>query len=210
MLSKLGFLVENASGGEEALGKVKTFAPDLILLNTLMPGMSGWELTRLLKQDFHYRGISIIMFSALDDVKEKVEGFALGVDDYITKPFNFSEVLARIKAALRNRELLGQIAARESCLSAAEALNAEVRRGLAGMVNTLDEIDEAIAGAGRERVMGNSGELEKWLGILAEKSREARERAAALDSRIEKTLAEWDNLKKSERVIPVVESGVPA
>jgi len=76
-------------------------------------------------------------------------------------------------------------------------------------VKTLDEIDGAIAGAGRERGAGNSGELEKWLGLLAEKNREARERAAALDSRVEKTLAEWDNLKKSERVIPVVESGVP-
>src|SRR5215510_918539 len=113
MLSKLGFTVEKAKDGEEALERVKKFFPDIILLDNVMPNMSGWEVTKILKSDTKYREIPIIMFSALDDVKDKVEGFELGVDDYITKPFNFSEVLARIRAVLRNRELYAQIEVRE-------------------------------------------------------------------------------------------------
>jgi len=104
MLSKLGFIVQRAGDGVEALEKVRQFKPDLILLDNIMPRMSGWELTRLLKGDPLYQDIPIIMFSALDDVKDKVDALELGVDDYITKPFNFSEVLARVRAALRRSE----------------------------------------------------------------------------------------------------------
>ena len=118
-LSKLGFTVERASDGVEALEKVKRFFPDIILLDNIMPEMSGWEVTKTLKNDPKYMEIPIIMFSAIDDVKVKVEGFELGIDDYITKPFNFSEVLARIRAVLRSRELYAQIVARESRLSLA-------------------------------------------------------------------------------------------
>ncbi|MDR1894481.1 MAG: response regulator [Spirochaetales bacterium] len=108
MLSRLGFEVILASGGEEALEKITESRPDLIMVDNLMRGLSGWELTRLLKQDRNYRAyrdIPIIMFSALDSVKDKIEGFELGVEDYITKPYNFSEVLARIRSALRRREM---------------------------------------------------------------------------------------------------------
>ncbi len=120
MLSKLGFVIEKAENGIEALNTVKSFSPDLIILDNIMPKMSGWEVTKTLKNSSEYSqysDIPIIMFSAMDDVKDKVEGFELGVDDYITKPYNFSEVLARIRAVLRNRELFAQIAARESRLA---------------------------------------------------------------------------------------------
>ena len=113
MLSKLGFSVDKAKDGVEAMEKTKKFFPDLILLDNIMPRMSGWEFTKLLKSDPKYKDIPIIMFSALDDVKDKVTSFELGIDDYITKPFNFSEVLARIRAALRNSELYAQIVVRE-------------------------------------------------------------------------------------------------
>ena len=122
MLSKLGFEVSEASDGLDALDKLEEFTPDVILLDNLMPNMSGWELTKTLKADDRYRNIPIIMFSALDDVKDKVAGFELGVDDYITKPFNFSEVLARIRAQLRNRGLFAQMAMREERLALAEGL----------------------------------------------------------------------------------------
>lgn len=108
MLGKLGFEVDLAENGIIALEKISEFKPDLILLDNVMPRMSGWQVTRLLKQDpeyAEYRDISIIMFSAMDDVRDKIEGFELGVDDYITKPFNFSEVIARIRAVLKNREI---------------------------------------------------------------------------------------------------------
>ncbi len=126
MLTKLGFEVARASDGEEALLAVEEQDPDLIVLDNIMPKLSGWEVTRILKQDERYApysGIPIIMFSAMDDVKDKIEGFELGVEDYITKPFNFSEVLARIKAVLRNHELSQQVVQRERRIALIESLN---------------------------------------------------------------------------------------
>jgi DNA-binding response OmpR family regulator len=126
MLSKLGFVVEKANDGEEALVKVVETDPDLILLDNIMPRLSGWEVTKKLKQDKEfrrYRQTPIIMFSALDEVRDKIEGLELGVDDYITKPFNFSEVLARIRVVLRNRELSKQVSRRERRLAVIESLN---------------------------------------------------------------------------------------
>jgi DNA-binding response OmpR family regulator len=126
MLSKLGFEVEKANDGEEALAKVVETDPDLILLDNIMPKLSGWEVTKKLKQDKEfrrYRQTPIIMFSALDEVRDKIEGLELGVDDYITKPFNFSEVLARIRVVLRNRELSKQVNRRERRLAVIESLN---------------------------------------------------------------------------------------
>ena len=98
MLSKLGFVVEKCDNGSEVIEKVKKFHPDLIILDNIMPGMSGREITKILKNDPNFKNISIIILSALDDVKDKVAGFEAGADDYITKPFNFTEVLARINA----------------------------------------------------------------------------------------------------------------
>ena len=71
MLSKLGFVVEKAANGQEALEKVREFTPDLIMLDNIMPKMSGWEVTRILKNDPEYaewRDVPIIMFSEMDDV----------------------------------------------------------------------------------------------------------------------------------------------
>ena len=70
MLSKLGFVVEQANDGLDALNKLKKFHPNLILLDNIMPKMSGWELTKTLKSDSKFQDIPIIMFSALDDVKD--------------------------------------------------------------------------------------------------------------------------------------------
>ena len=126
MLSKLGFQVEKAVDGEEALEKVQATNPDLIILDNIMPKLSGWEVTRMLKHDAayrRYRNTPIIMFSAMNEVKDRIEGFEQGVDDYITKPFNFTEVLARIRAVLRSRELSRQLARREKRIAVVESLN---------------------------------------------------------------------------------------
>ena len=207
MLSKLGFAVEKAEDGVEALEKVKRFFPDIILLDNIMPRMSGWELTRILKNDAKYKEIPIIMFSALDDVKDKVEGFELGVDDYITKPYNFSEVLARIRAVLRNRALYAQIVVRESRLSLAEELSADMKRNLLDFVKSIDELDAAIA------VMssGDDAGSEKRANLLlavSENSKKVRKHVAELDARIEKTITEWEHLKKDEIGLPMLENQI--
>jgi DNA-binding response OmpR family regulator len=208
MLSKLGFIVEKANDGVEALEKVKRFYPDLIILDNIMPRMSGWEVTKTLKNDSKYWEIPIIMFSALDDVKDKVEGFELGVDDYITKPFNFSEVLARIRAVLRNRELFAQIAVRESRLSMAEELNTDMKVNMVDFVKSIDEMDAAIAMVSQGGEGVDKDTLPHLLEAITEKTQEIRKRAAGLDARIEKTILEWEDLKKNEIGLTVLKKQI--
>ena len=205
MLSKLGFAVEKATDGKEALEKVKRFLPDLVLLDNIMPNMTGWEVTKIMKNDPKYRDIPIIMFSALDDVKDKIEGFELGVDDYITKPYNFSEVLARIRAVLRNRELYAQIVVRESRLSLAEELSSDIKNNLMNFVKSIDELDSAINSLSLKK---EDKEQEKLFLAVSEKSGKVRKHVAELDARIEKTIAEWDKLKKSEIVLSMLEDQI--
>lgn len=208
MLSKLGFTVEEAADGLEALEKVKKFHPNLILLDNVMPKMTGWEVTKILKGDPKYRDIPIIMFSALDDVKDKVTGFELGVDDYITKPFNFSEVLARIKATLRNRELFAQIAVRESRLSLAEELNQDMKKNLADFVNSIDDLDAAIALIVQDGEQKNQKNMPEMVTVITQKTQNVRKHIAELDARIEKTILEWDDLKKNEIGLSVLETQI--
>jgi len=211
MLSKLGFVVEKCDNGPDVLEKVKKFHPDLIILDNIMPGMTGLEVTKILKKDQNYKDISIIMLSALDDVKDKVAGFEAGADDYITKPFNFTEVLARINAVLRNRALIDQIKVRETRLALAEDLNRDLKENLSVFIGNIDELDKAIAiicetaakdeNFNRETIINN-------IKPVSEKIVSVRKHIAALDARIEKTINEWDNLKKEEIGLPVLETQI--
>jgi CheY-like chemotaxis protein len=203
MLSKLGFSVERAENGFTALEKVKWFFPDLILLDNIMPKMSGWELTRILKEDIKLREIPIIMLSGLADVKDKVEGFELGIDDYITKPFNFSEVLARIRAVLRNREFFAQIVVRETRLGMAEALNTDLKQGVAEFHRGMDELDRRIVALENGSLKGDA-----LLSGLKDQSERVRKSVAELDVRIEKTTSEWADLKKGEIGIQALEKQI--
>jgi DNA-binding response OmpR family regulator len=208
MLSKLGFTVEKAEDGKEALEKVKRFYPDLIMLDNIMPKMSGWEVTKTLKADPKFSGIPIIMFSALDDVKDKVEGFELGVDDYITKPFNFSEVLARIRAVLRNRELFSQIAVRESRLNLAEELSVDMKTNVADFIKSMDELDTAIALVSRSGEAIDENTLPRLLELIKDKTSVVRKNIAELDARIERTISEWEELKKNEIGLRALETQI--
>jgi len=208
MLSKLGFIVEEADDGIDALEKLTRFQPDLILLDNIMPRMSGFELTKHLKEDPKYQEIPIIMFSALGDVKDKLTGFELGVDDYITKPFNFSEVLARIKAVLRNRELFAQIVVRESRLNLAEALSHDMKQNLSDFAKNINDLDSAVALISSNGEVTDHEALIKLTGAIQEKTGEIRKRIAELDARIEKTILEWEALKKNEIGLSTLESQI--
>jgi DNA-binding response OmpR family regulator len=211
MLSKLGFVVEKCDKGPEVLEKVRKFMPDLIILDNIMPGMTGREITKTLKNDPILRNISVIILSALDDVKDKVAGFEAGADDYITKPFNFSEVLARINAVLRNRELFDQIKVRETRLALAEELNRHLKENLSIFIGSIDELDRAIATICENTANGESFSQETLihhLNPVSEKILSVRKHIAALDARIEKTINEWDSLKKDEIGLSVLENQV--
>ncbi|MDR2518169.1 MAG: response regulator transcription factor [Spirochaetaceae bacterium] len=191
MLSKLGFVVEKANDGVEALEKIKKFYPDLIMLDNIMPRMSGWELTKTLKGNPKYKEIPIIMFSALDDVKDKVESFELGVDDYITKPFNFSEVLARIRVVLRNREP----PARESPSKLTEILNTD---NFAAFIKSLDELDAALEAFSFDEPPLEKERLFHVSEILKKKIAPVRQRIRELHERIQKAASAEESFQAAE------------
>ena len=215
MLTKLGFEVARASDGEEALDAVREHHPDLIVLDNIMPKLSGWEVTRILKQDEQYAdyaGVPIIMFSAMDDVKDKIEGFELGVEDYITKPFNFSEVLARIKAVLRHHELSELVIQRERRIALTESLNHSLvyftrhlkepmlsLRRAAETVNRDDRssIDEFIDRVQEDitQTIASLVGLEDEISELTRRGNEIRESEITLDDLEEKYEKHLQNLK---------------
>lgn len=97
-LSKEGFLPVIASDGETALERFATEKPDLVLLDIMMPRLDGWQVCRRIRKDSQ---CPIIMLTAKGELFDKVLGLELGADDYIVKPFEAKEVIARIKAVLR-------------------------------------------------------------------------------------------------------------
>ena len=105
ILTKQGYRVRPASGGGLALQSVAARLPDLILLDVKMPGMDGYQVCQRLKADEHSRHVPVIFISASSETSEKVKGFNAGGVDYVTKPVEPEEVLARVRTHLRLREL---------------------------------------------------------------------------------------------------------
>ena len=104
-LSKAGYRVRVASDGESALEQLQYSPPDLVLLDVMMPGMDGFETCRRLRQLPELEQLPIVFMTALSDIHDKVRAFAAGADDYITKPFQHEEVLARVRVHIARREL---------------------------------------------------------------------------------------------------------
>lgn len=100
-LEQAGMSVQTAANAHEALLSVNQQRPDIILLDWMMPGVSGLELTRRLRRDSYTEDIPIIMLTARVTEDDKVSGLEAGTDDYVIKPFSPRELLARIKAVLR-------------------------------------------------------------------------------------------------------------
>jgi two-component system phosphate regulon response regulator PhoB len=100
-LEKEGFAVNATASGQEALDDIKSRAPDLILLDWMLPDLSGVELCRRLRADDTTRGVPIIMLTARGEESDRVQGLDAGADDYIIKPFSPKELIARIRAVLR-------------------------------------------------------------------------------------------------------------
>ncbi|MGW8287633.1 MAG: response regulator [Desulfobulbales bacterium] len=102
-LIKAGYLVEYGDSGEQALEKIKTQPPDLILLDLMLPGIDGTELCRLVRSDAQSSEIPIIMLTAKGEESDIISGLEHGADDYITKPFSPKILISRVKAVLRRR-----------------------------------------------------------------------------------------------------------
>jgi len=104
-LTREGFQVCTASNGEEGLQMIKREAPQLILLDLMLPGLDGLEVCRRLKEDSGVRSVPIIMVTAKGEESDIVLGLGLGADDYVIKPFSPRELLGRVKAVLRRGPL---------------------------------------------------------------------------------------------------------
>ena len=100
-----GFRVLEADDGSKALELARTHSPDMAILDIMMPGLNGFELTRALRQ---YSQLPILILSAKSQDNDKILGLNLGADDYIAKPFNPVEIVARVKAQLRRAGRTGQ------------------------------------------------------------------------------------------------------
>jgi len=103
-LSREGYQVTCAASGEEALSCVRSGTPDLIVLDLMLPGIDGIEVTRELKNDPDTKNIPIVMLTAKGEEADIVTGLELGADDYITKPFSPRILIARVKAVLRRKK----------------------------------------------------------------------------------------------------------
>lgn len=103
-LSGEGYRCEEAGTADDAHGAITAHPPELILLDWMLPGVSGLDLARRLKRDPKTQDIPIIMLTARGEETEKVRGLDSGADDYVTKPFSTKELLARIKAVLRRSQ----------------------------------------------------------------------------------------------------------
>jgi two-component system alkaline phosphatase synthesis response regulator PhoP len=100
-LEQANYQVLTAYDGETALHSIRREKPDLIILDLMLPDRDGWEITRLVRSDQNLAGLPIIMLTARTEDTDKIVGLELGADDYITKPFNPREVVARVRAVLR-------------------------------------------------------------------------------------------------------------
>jgi DNA-binding response OmpR family regulator len=100
-LTNEGYQVETAADGQEALEKARRLRPDLIVLDLMMPRLDGWEVCRRLRKESN---VPIIMLTARTEDVDKIVGLELGADDYVTKPFNPRELVARVKAVLRRSQ----------------------------------------------------------------------------------------------------------
>jgi two-component system OmpR family response regulator len=124
-----GYEVATAASGTEAVRAAAAARPDLILLDVMMPDGDGFETVRRLRDG--NQDVPVIFLTARDEVSDRVNGFALGADDYVTKPFSLDEVLARIRAVLkRTRQAVPDTVLRVADLELDENVH-EVRRGAA-------------------------------------------------------------------------------
>lgn len=103
-LEQAGFAVLTAYDGETAIHMLRREQPDLLLLDLMLPGRDGWDITRLVRGDPALAHTPIIMLTARVDDTDKIVGLELGADDYVTKPYNPREVVARVRARLRQAD----------------------------------------------------------------------------------------------------------
>lgn len=131
LLSARGFDVASAESGQEAIEQLEKQSPDLVLLDVVMPGMSGYDVCRWIRGREETRLLPVVMVTALDPVEERVNGIEAGADDFLSKPVNTAELLARVRSLLRIRSLQREL----------EAWNTTLEQRVAEQVDKLGRLE---------------------------------------------------------------------
>ncbi len=136
-LDAVGYEVLLAQDGVEALQRIEEETPDLILLDVMMPKMNGFQVCRRLKNNDTTRFIPVIMVTALNEIEDKIKGIEAGADDFICKPFNKLELLARVKSLLRIKHLHDELERKIKELEATQKklYQLAITDGLTGLYN---------------------------------------------------------------------------
>jgi len=158
MLTEKGYQVRKAINGQMALNTVRSLIPDLILLDINMPDLNGYQVCEQLKADEKTREIPVIFISALDDVFDKVKAFQVGGVDYISKPFQGEEVMARIENQLticrQKKQLQNEIKERQKTEETLEiylhAVSHDLRNPVIGMLMILNNLIKNSQGETKE------------------------------------------------------------
>ena len=137
LLTVKGYRVVTAASGREALARLESDEPDLVLLDVVMPEMSGYEVCRKIRENPATEMLPVVMVTALDPAEERIKGIEAGADDFLTKPINQAELLARVKSLLRIKELYDTVQAQASQLS---DLNKNLERRVQEQVGQLERL----------------------------------------------------------------------
>ena len=137
ILGARGYAVTTASSGKEALEKVAAEPPDIVLLDVVMPEMSGYEVCRAIRNTPETARLPVVMVTALDPGQERIKGIEAGADDFLTKPINQPELLARVRSLLRIKELWDELS----------LLNQTLEARVAEQVAQLDRLGKLVVAA---------------------------------------------------------------
>lgn len=139
LLTLEGYAIETASSGQAALDSIARAAPDLVLLDVVMPGLSGLDVLRRLRAEPRFAALPVVLVTALDPDTERVNGLEAGADDFLGKPVNGSELLARVRSLVRVKQLFDRVQAQAAEL---KALNEDLERRVADKVAEVERLSK--------------------------------------------------------------------
>jgi class 3 adenylate cyclase/CheY-like chemotaxis protein len=139
LLTVKGYRVVTAASGAEALERIGAERPDLVLLDVVMPGMSGYEVCQRIRADGANGILPVVMVTALDPAQERIKGLDAGADDFLTKPINLPELLARVRSLLRIKQLYDTVESQSAQLA---DLNRTLEQRVADQVGQLERLSK--------------------------------------------------------------------
>ncbi|MCS7229243.1 MAG: response regulator [Candidatus Kryptonium sp.] len=158
VIAKNGYDVKLAYNGIDGFNQMMEYKPDIAIVDWMMPGMSGIELVRKIKEDQELKFSYVIMLTARVETEDKVTGLEAGADDFITKPVDFSELIARIKVGLRIKALQSEVAELQhevALLEMARTLGHEINNPLNIIYLSIELINRSLKDGDIEKIKEN-------------------------------------------------------